>query len=125
MRTDDKGRLIVFGGFGKSDSAINPKTGEKYPLGITSHGGNFADNDGWYDDVSDGPVSASVRLKGNNYYINASPAWVICAPPKFVPQIQHVITLYDTLLQVAVDREDLRKQLGSELLPTDTPSFTN
>ena len=123
--TDDKGHLIVLGGFGKSDSAIDPKTGKKYPLGITSHGGNFADNDWWYDDVSDGPVSASVRLKGSNDYINASPAWVICTPPKFAPQIQHVITLYDTLLQVAVEREDLRKQLTPELLPTDTPSFTN
>jgi L-Lysine epsilon oxidase N-terminal/L-lysine epsilon oxidase C-terminal domain len=124
MRIEATGRLIVLGGFGFSDSAKDPETGMKIPLGRHSPGGDFADNDGWYDDVSDGPINASVRLKGTSEYIEASPAWVICAPPKFAPQIQHIITLYDTLLQVAVKKDTLRERLASPLLQTEPPSFT-
>lgn len=121
-----KGRLIVLGGKGFSESPIGTTLGE-VSRGDEDGGweGNFADNDGWYDDVSDGPVNASVRMKGTKESIDASPAWVICAPPKFAPQIQHVITLYDTLLQVASDRSELRNQLDPAVLPADPPSFTN
>jgi L-Lysine epsilon oxidase N-terminal/L-lysine epsilon oxidase C-terminal domain len=105
MQTDADGHLLVLGGFGKSASPHNT------PIQ------HFANNDDWYDDISDGPVNASVRLKGTNKWIRASPAWVICAPPKFAPPIEHIITLYDTLLQVAVDR------LGF-VLPTTSLSFT-
>jgi L-lysine epsilon oxidase-like protein len=109
MQIDSDGHLLVLGGFGKSRSP----------------GGNeikhFANNDDWYDDVSDGPVRASLRLKGTSTWIEASPAWVICAPPKFVPPIPHIITLYDMLLQVAKKRNLSGVE---ELLPPDTPSFT-
>ena len=81
----------------------------------------FADNDGWYDDVSDGPVNASVRIKGTNDWIQASSAWVICAPPKFAPQIEDMITLYDALLQAAIDKG---VHGSTELLPSDPLSFT-
>ena len=99
----------MLGGFGNSASPHNTP--------IT----HFANNNDWYDDVSDGPVYASVRFKGTNSWIQASSAWVICAPPKFVPPIEHIITLYDTLLQVAKKRE-LRGT--AEHLPPDIPSFT-
>jgi hypothetical protein len=106
MQTDVDGRLLVLGGFGKSESPNNSEI-----TGLNS--------DGWHDDVSDGPVKASVRLRGTNVWTDASSAWVICAPPKFAPPIEHIITLYDTLLQVAVDR------LGAiSLLPAVPPSFT-
>jgi hypothetical protein len=110
MMTDEEGRLLVLGGFGNSASPHNTP--------IIS----FANNDDWYDDVSDGPVNASVKLKGTDKWIEASPAWVICAPPKFVPPINHIITLYDTLLQAAVDKH-LRG--AADLVPADPPSFTN
>ena len=55
LRTDDKGRLIVLGGFGRSDCRDGNR--DKYPLE------NFANNDGWFDDTSDGPVAASVTLR--------------------------------------------------------------
>ena len=51
VRTDDDGRLLVLGGFGKSAS---PTTAD-----ITG----FLDNPGWYDDVSDGPVTAHVKIR--------------------------------------------------------------
>ena len=104
MRSDAKARLLVLGGAGRSGSPTHE------PLTT------FANNDGWHDDVSDGPVSATVTLKRGGKIFNAVGAWVIVGPPKFAPAIDNVITLYDVLLQVAVDRLGL-------ILPAK-PSFT-
>jgi hypothetical protein len=105
IRTDSQGRLLVLGGFGRSSSPNNVPIDED----------EFANNDGWHDDVSDGPVTATVRFKDGTI-VEASGAWVICAVPKFAPAFYNVISLYDVLLQVAVDR------LG--LQPPSRPSFT-
>jgi hypothetical protein len=104
IRTDKQGRLLVLGGFGRSASPTNAPIEE------------FANNDGWFDDVSDGPVTATVKLHDMNQTIEAAGAWVIVGPPNFAPAIDSVITLYDVLFQVAVDK------LGLNL--ADEPSFT-
>ena len=49
IHTDGTGQLLVLGGFGVAGSV---------PEGRTIK--NFADNDNWFDDVSDGPVRAVV-----------------------------------------------------------------
>jgi hypothetical protein len=103
IQTDAEGRLLVLGGFGSSGSPINA------PLTT------FANNDGWHDDISDGPVTATVTCAGKTY--EASGAWVICPPPRFAPPITHSISLYDTLLQAMVDRYGY--SVGAK------PSFTN
>jgi len=103
--TDDKGRLIVLGGHGESKS----------PIGASLQGGDFADHDGWYDDVSEGAISATVQLNDNSTPTVAS-AWVVCAPPKFAPGLQNPVTLYDTLFQAAVDR-------NASLSPFNDPNF--
>lgn len=105
IQTDDRGRLLVLGGFGHSASPKNAP--------ITT----FANNDGWHDDVSDGPVTATIKLNGTGGTIHAKSAWVIVGPPKFAPAIDSITTLYDVLLQVAVDKLGLA-------LPV-TPSFTH
>jgi len=92
-RTDESGRLLVLGGFGTSASVPKGRRLE-----------TFANNDGWHDDVSDGPVAATVTLKGHSRPLPLLPSWVVCAPPDFAPAIPSVITLYDTLLHVAIDR---------------------
>jgi hypothetical protein len=94
---------LVLGGFGNSASPSNAPLKE------------FANNDNWYDDVSDGPVNATVTMDGKTF--NAMGSWVIAPPPDFVPPITSIITLYDTLLQVAIDK------LGVKL--PSLPSFTN
>lgn len=86
MRTQADGALIVLGGSGKSGSFNNQALQ------------TFADNNGWFDDVSDGPVTAVVTLTGG-IMPPVNPAWVIVGPPKFAPAIQPIITVYDTLLQ--------------------------
>jgi hypothetical protein len=106
IRSDSKARLLVLGGFGRSSS----------PLQVPIDENEFANNDGWHDDVSDGPVSATVMLKGSGKSFNAVPAWVVVGSPRFAPPIDSVITLYDVLVQVAVDKLGLK-------LPAK-PSFT-
>jgi hypothetical protein len=86
MRTEADGRLLVLGGFGKAASFNGS--------GLNT----FADNSGWYDDVSDGPVTAKVTLTGGATP-PVEPAWVIVGPPKFAPAIPPIVTMYDTLLQ--------------------------
>lgn len=93
MRTDADGRLLVLGGFGNSASV---------PAGIAMH--EYANNDGWHDDASDGPVTASVILNGTAVAITAVPAWVNCVPPDFAPPVDNITTLYDTLFDVAVTK---------------------
>ncbi len=52
LRTDDKGRLIVLGGLGKAASFDGS-------LAI-----DYGNNEGWHDDISDGPVTATVYFEG-------------------------------------------------------------
>ena len=52
--SDEKGRLIVLGGHGKSASYDGS-------LAIT-----FANNEGWHDDISDGPITATVIYQGQS-----------------------------------------------------------
>ena len=89
MRTDNDGRLLVLGGFGKSAS----------PLGRSIGGLYSAD---WYDDIADGPVNATVTVGGDTF--EADGAWVVVGPPKFAPHIDNVVTMQDRLLDLAVSQ---------------------
>jgi hypothetical protein len=82
LLTDSAGRLIVLGGFGTSQSVPSGR--------LLMH---FANNDDWCDDTSDGPVRATIQLRGSTKTIRAESAWVIVAPPDFAPPIPNVITL--------------------------------
>ena len=91
LLTDDKGRLIVLGGHGASRSATGaaPTT--------------FANNDGWIDDTSDGPVRATVTLRnGAMTRLEAKPAMVAVSPPNFGQGLRGVVTMYDVVLDLFV-----------------------
>jgi L-Lysine epsilon oxidase N-terminal/L-lysine epsilon oxidase C-terminal domain len=90
VRTDARGRLLVFGGFGNSGTtqAHNAPT-------------HIANNDGWHDDTGDGPVTASVVLHGKQ--LPVTPAWVIVGPPSYGPGITSIVTLYDVAYQAYLD----------------------
>jgi hypothetical protein len=111
LRTDDKGRLIVLGGRGTSASV---PAGQ--PLGDGSQApghppNTFANNWAWFDDVSDGPVTAVVRVSGQPDQPVSKSAWVIVAPPDYAPYTNGITTLYDIAVQAA------------NLPPPVTPSF--
>ena len=87
LRTDDAGRLLFFGGHGHSASSTgNPAD-------------TFANNDGWYDDVSDGPVEAEVTIDGNP--VSVEHAWVVVAPPDYAPGVTAVVTMYDVIAEAS------------------------
>ena len=83
LRTDEAGRLVVLGGRGVSASSTGSPPNE------------FANNDNWHDDVSDGPVTAEVRIDGES--IPVDPAWVVVAPPNYAPDVNTVRTMHDLL----------------------------
>ncbi len=90
LRTDDAGRLLVLGGNGQSFS----------PFGALLT--TFANNDGWCDDTSDGPVTATVRL--GRRMLQVTPAWVIIGPPNYGPALATGYrTLYDVMTQTMID----------------------
>lgn len=105
IQTTPDGRLLVLGGFGRS--GFVRLDGEPSPIR------DFANNSDWFDDVSDGPVEAVIRIDGQEH--QAAPAWTIVAPPDFAPGITNFVTLYDVARDVAVRQ-------GWIQVP-ETPSF--
>jgi hypothetical protein len=91
LKTDVDGRLIVLGGFGRAFSdGTDPN--------LVS--GNFGNRDGWTDDISDGPVTAQVKVDGQVVPM-AGAARVIIGPPDFAPGIGQPVTLFDAMRQTA------------------------
>ncbi|MEW1654113.1 LodA/GoxA family CTQ-dependent oxidase [Streptomyces sp. NPDC093707] len=86
--TEADGRLVLVGGDGTSASYTDP------PGEITG----VANNDTWYDNVSDGPITAEVTFDGTTK--TATPAWVVVGPPHYAPGVKTVRTLYDLLYDV-------------------------
>jgi hypothetical protein len=101
LRTDEAGRLVVLGGRGKSASHTGTRA-------VT-----FANNDGWHDDVSDGPVTAQVKIGGTT--LPVVPAWVVVAPPNYAPMQKSVRTMWDLMRDVANPPDPSK--------PPDPPSF--
>ena len=101
--TDDAGRLLMLGGHGVSASYTDA-------IAVT-----FANNDTWYDDVADGPVTAQVNLAGEA--LSVEPAWVVVAPPNYGPCRKSVRTLWDLMRDLAVQNGWVNKPAR--------PSFTN
>ena len=95
MTMERDGRLVVLGGYGRSGS--DP---QEPRLDIRT--GHFADNDNWYDDISDGPLTATIELLDGTTVHGT--AWVIVGPPDFAPGITNLVTLYDLLFDLAVKR---------------------
>jgi hypothetical protein len=88
LRTDEEGRLIVLGGHGRAASFDGSRA-------IT-----FANNEGWHDDTSDGPVTATVTYQGRE--LPVTPAWVVVAPPNYAPMQKSVRTMWDLMRDVAI-----------------------
>lgn len=105
LRTDARGRLMVLGGRGASASVP--------PGAPLTH---FANNNGWHDDVSDGPVSATVTLPGQIPIMVHESAWVVVGPPDFAPTIDSIVSLYDIAFQCGIEKGALQ--------PDPVPSFS-
>jgi hypothetical protein len=107
VRTDPQGRLLFFGGRGLSNS----------PSGQLAT--TFANNDGWHDDVSDGPVNATVVYGGRTYQADA--AWVLTGPPDYAPGVQSMVTGFDLMREVGATFDPsllpARPSFSTDILP--------
>ncbi|MCI5081068.1 MAG: LodA/GoxA family CTQ-dependent oxidase [Saprospiraceae bacterium] len=99
IRTSDSNALTVLGGHGFSGS-INHKF--PHPLIET-----YANNDGWFDDTSDGPVTAMLAYYDEQdqqvrYIRIEDPSWVIVGYPRYAPEIPDLITINDVIYDLSV-----------------------
>ncbi|MCO8163468.1 LodA/GoxA family CTQ-dependent oxidase [Pseudomonas sp. 21LCFQ010] len=103
LKTDSSGNLVALGGFGK----------------VTGSGeiSSFRGASGYWDDISDGFVCAQITLRDGSK-ITPEPAWLIVGSPKYVPEVVNVITLADTLYDVAV------RQMGADPSLFDSEQHT-
>jgi len=104
LRTDGQGRLLFLGGSGVSA----PFRSHLRPL-------TFANNDGWHDDICDGPVRAVVTF-ANGKQMEATPGYVAVTPPNYAPGVIGLVTMDDAV------RETFQNQ-GWVNVPSTT-SFT-
>ena len=85
MRLNDAGELLVLGGFGRAGGVDSIQS--------------FAGADTWHDDISDGPVTCTLTVGGETIELRA---WCIVGSPRFAPEIVNIVTLADTMEDVAV-----------------------
>jgi hypothetical protein len=98
--TDSSSRLLVVGAYGNSGS-LNTGLGEPQ---IT----HYANNDGWFDDIADGPVTAVLWYAATpdgsavEPIEITDPAWCIVGYPRFAPQLPDLVTLDDLIYDLSV-----------------------
>jgi hypothetical protein len=87
LRTDAKGRLLVLGGYGRACGwgSVEP------PLG------GDVNNDNWFDDTSDGPVSAVLVLDDDSVQPVQVGAWAVTTDPSYAPQTLNIVSLWDDI----------------------------
>jgi hypothetical protein len=119
LKTDDLGRLLVLGGHGHSGSFLYDEFGQ--PRIDT-----YANTDGWFDDTSDGPVTARLVMYSENVqttrFIDVEyPAWVIVGYPAYVPQILDIVTMEETMSDMFVREMAARTDIYGEAGTFDDP----
>lgn len=123
LKTDDSGRLLVLGGHGCSGSFKFDQFGQ--PRIDT-----YANNDGWFDDTSDGPVMARLVMfsqeVGQTRFIDVEyPAWVIVGYPAYVPEILDMVTMEEVVEDLAIRQFAARTDLYGEAGTFDDPQVVN
>lgn len=102
LLTDAQGRLLVVGGYGRA-SGWAPQGGAAL---LTSD----VNNDHWFDDSSDGPVSAMLLFDDGSHAM-VHGAWVACTDPSYAPQIPNIVSLWDDVYDSWVHRLALAPDL--------------
>ena len=105
LLTDGDGRLLVVGGYGR---AAGWKFGGRTPPLMWD-----VNNDQWFDDTSDGPVSATL-LFDDGGRAEAQGAWVTATDPSYAPQILNVVSLWDDIYDTWVREFHLAPDIFDE-----------
>jgi len=121
METDEYGRLIVIGAYGKASGF---KDAGVYDASATLE--NAVNNDCWYDDTADGPVTAVlVFTDGTTYDVEGS-SWVVTSDPSYAPQIANVVSLWEDMYNTWVEEFDLEPSLYTSdgpVTPVDNKAY--
>jgi hypothetical protein len=105
--TDDRGRLLILPGYGRT-AAWYDEYGDPMPLT------GDLNNEGWFDDAADGPVSATLILSdpgGTESVEQVFGAWVVCGDPAYAPQIRNVVSVWDDVYDSWVRSLDLQPEI--------------
>lgn len=103
LLTDERGRLLVLAGRGRT-AAIYDEYGDPMPLT------GDLNNDGWFDDAADGPVSATIVFADGSTE-EAFGAWVVCGDPAYAPQIRNVVSAWDDVYDAWVRELDVQPEI--------------
>ncbi len=88
---DSDGRLLVLGAYGNTAGTQIIAT--------------FTGADGWYDDISDGPVTCKLTMKGGD--VQELRAWCLVGSPKWAPELVNLVNLDDLMYDVGVRYQGL------------------
>jgi hypothetical protein len=92
ITSEANGRLLVLGAFGKAcgfDDQGNPD-----PNALPKADVN---NNNWYDDTSDGPVTAVLLFEDGSSKPVPGSAWVVATDPAYAPQVLNAINQWDDI----------------------------
>jgi hypothetical protein len=117
LRTDAGGRLLVLGGYGRA-------CGWDVKPPYLVHDVN---NDQWFDDASDGPVSAVLVFHDNSVQQVQAGAWVTATDPGYAPQTLNIVSLWDDIYDSWVRKLALVPALYSNggFQPSYRPTFSD
>lgn len=121
LQTDQYGRLIVTGGYGRACGMIDPNTNKPYELN------SDIDNDGWFDDGSDGPVYAVLQFSDGTTQEVQGHAWVTATDPAYAPQTLNTVSLWDDIYDIWVRHMALQPSLfaNGKFQTSYQPSFSD
>ncbi|WP_443190291.1 LodA/GoxA family CTQ-dependent oxidase [Pseudomonas indica] len=121
LQTDQYGRLIVTGGYGRACGMIDPNTNKPYELN------SDIDNDGWFDDGSDGPVYAVLQFSDGSTQEVQGHAWVTATDPAYAPQTLNTVSLWDDIYDIWVRHLALQPSLfaNGKFQTSYQPSFSD
>ncbi|MGX9698593.1 LodA/GoxA family CTQ-dependent oxidase [Janthinobacterium lividum] len=103
ITTEKNGRLLVLGGYGK---ACGFDAQGNYSAAAILH--DNVNNDNWFDDVADGPVTAMLLFADGTARAVEGSAWVISSDPSYAPQTANVVSLWDDLYCTWLEKMALR-----------------
>lgn len=116
MHTDEFGRLIVLGGYGKASGFEGKGV---YSANVPLE--NAVNNDGWFDDTSDGPVSAVLVFTDGSFHQVEGSAWVVTSDPSYAPQVPNVVSLWEDMYNTWIENFALEPSMYDPTASTDTP----
>lgn len=113
LRTEANGRLLVV-----------PANGTACSFTPDCALGDDVNNDGWFDDVADGPVWATLVFDDGGT-VEAQGAWVVTTDPGYAPQTLNVVSLWDDIYETFVEQLGLVPSLfsGGQYQAGYQPSF--